>query len=414
MVKSKVNNLHRLLSKSLGEEVDILDQNTTLLTAPGEHYGSVMLALDVTIKRLKTGKEEQLNLVAKLLPANDMLRVAFDIYVTFKKEVIAYTESIPALVQLQKEYGVPKEKLIDDMFPKCYGARVSLDENSNKVDDGGVIIFENLKVQGYKTEDRLVGFDYETTKIVVRDLAKFHAVPIALKLLKPDVFQEKIRPCLVKNKGLETLPSEVGKSFHDIIMERAKTIPELQPYLQRLQKVVDYFAVHPFVNRPPPNEPWGTMSHSDYWTSNTMLLRDQNGKPLKNKMVDLQLMTYTTAPRDLVFMLFTSVINTVLDQHYEEFIKLYYDSFIAALQDFNLDLSKFSWNSFLDELNEVGPNETYHVLVMLKPICTERGKVQHSAEDFVDTDWSRQDLLGDTHRNKLKDTVLAFVKRNWL
>lgn len=412
MVKSKVNNLRGLLSKSLGRSVEILEQKTSLLTAPGEHYGSVMLALEVKIKNPE-GKEETLNLVAKLIPVNEMLRLAFDIYVTFKKEVFAYSESIPALIALQQEYNVPKEKIID-IFPKCYGARVSLDENSNEVDEDGVLIFENLKLEGYKTEDRLTGFDLEGARIVVRDLGKFHALPIALKLIKPQVFKEKILPALVQNKGLEQLPEEVGRAFHESIMEGAREVQELQPYLERIKKVVDYAAEHPFVLRPPPNEPWGTMSHSDYWTSNTMLLRDENGKPLKNKMVDLQLMTYNSAPRDLVFFLFTSVINDVLDQHYDELIKLYHESLIDNLQDFGLDLSPFSWEAFQKELNEVGPSEVYHVLVMLKPICTERGKVQNSLEDFQDTDWSRRDLLGPNHRRKLKATVLAFVKRNWI
>nr|CAH7750118.1 unnamed protein product [Callosobruchus chinensis] len=413
MVKSRVKDLDKLLAKFMGEKVELVEQNTRLLTAPGEHYGSVMLALDAKIRH-SNGDEERLDLVAKLLPANEMLRLAFDIYVTFKKEVLAYTEAIPALMLLQKEYGVPKDKYIDQLFPKCYGARVSTDENSNAVDDDGVLIFENLKSQGYITEDRLVGFDKEATELIVSDLARFHATTIALKQLRPEVFKEKILPCTVKNKGLEQLPEEVGKSFHNSIMEGAMEQQELEPYLQRLQKVVDYFAIHPFVNRPPPNEPWGTMAHSDYWTSNTMVLKNEKGKAMKNKIVDLQLCTYTTAVRDLIFFLFTSVINNVLNNHYEDFLRVYHDSFTSTLKDFELDLSPFSWEEFVKEVNEVGPNETYHILVMLKPICTEREKVKNSAEDFQDSDWSRKDLLGPQHRRKLRDTVLAFVERGWI
>lgn len=417
MVKSsvnlKVNCLERFLSKSIRKNIKVLEENYSLLTAPGEHYGSVMLAIETVIKH-DDGGEEKLQLVAKLLPANDLLRLAFDIYVTFKKEVIAYTQAIPALVALQQEYHVPKDKILDNFFPKCYGARISMNENSDKVDEDAVLLFENLKVQGYKTEDRLIGFDYEGTKIVVRDLAIIHATPICLKLLNPSKFEEQIRPSLIQYKGLEVLPPEVGQSFHDVIMETAKNIEELQPYLSRLQKLVDYFAVHPFVDRPPPTEPWGTIQHSDYWVSNTMLLRDENGKPISNKMVDLQFLCYSTAPRDLIFFLFTSVRNDVLDKHFDEFIKIYYDSFIDTLKDYNLDLTPFSWESFQKELNLTAPNEVYHVLLLLKPICTEKEKIVHTAEEFEPSDWSRKDLLGPNHRRKLKDTVLAFVKNNWL
>lgn len=416
MVKSpvslKVNNLESLLTKYLGN-IKVIEESYSLLTAPGEHYGSVMLAVETIIKN-DNGDEEKLNLVAKLLPVNDLLRLAFDIYVTFKKEVVAYTQTIPALVELQQQYQIPKEKYIDNFFPKCYGARISLSDSSKKVDEDAVLLFENLKVQGYKTEDRLVGFDYEGTKIVVRDLAIIHSTAIALKVLKPSKFEEQIRPALTQYKGFEVLPPEVGKSFHDVILETAKNIDELQPYIKRLQKVVDYFAVHPFVDRPPPTEPWGTIQHSDYWVSNTMLLRDETGKPLSNKMVDLQFLCYSTAPRDLIFFLFTSVINSVLDQHFDEFIKLYHQSFIDALKDYNLDLTEFSWESFMKELNLTAPNEIYHVLLLLKPICTEKEKILHTADEFVPSDWSRKDLLGPNHKRKLRDTVLAFVKHNWL
>jgi hypothetical protein len=413
MVKSKVNDLRGLLTKTLGSDIEIVDQKTTLLTAPGEHYGSIMLALRVVVKR-DTGKEQSYDLVAKLIPANAMLRVAFDISVTFKKEVIAYIETIPTLNQLQREYGVPEEKLFENLFPKCYGARVCLDENKNEVDEDGVLIFENLKVQGYKTEDRLVGFDLDTSRLILKDLARFHAVPIALKLLKPDLFQSKVMPSLMKNKGLEQLPPEVGLAFHNSIMEGAVEIEELKPYLDRIQKVVDFAAANPYVDRPPPNEPFGSMSHSDYWVSNTMILRNESGTPIKNKIVDLQIMTYSSIIRDLVFFMFTSVINKVVDEHLDDLIRLYYDSFISTLKEFDLDVSQFSWDAFVEELNQVAPEEVYHVLVMLKPICTERGKVQNSLEDFQDSDWSRKDLLGPSHRNKLKATVLALVKKNWI
>ncbi|KAJ8950675.1 hypothetical protein NQ318_012754 [Aromia moschata] len=104
-----------------------------------------------------------------------------------------------------------------------------------------------------------------------------------------------------------------------------------------------------------------------------MLLRDKNGKAVKNKMVDLQLTTYSSLIRDLIFFLFTSVDNGVLDKHLDDFVQLYYDSFVDNLKDFDLDLGPFSWEEFQKELEEVAPTEVYHVLVMLKPICTERG-----------------------------------------
>lgn len=192
-MRSKVRNLKKLLksSSSLDDDFEIVSENYTMLTPPGEHYGSIMLAVDVTIRK-DSGKQEDLNLVAKIVPANQMLRVAFNTGVTFKKEVLAYLDVVPALEQLQKEYNVPRSRFLD-IFPKCYGARIALDQNGNTVDDDAAIVFDNLKIQGYVMEDRLKGFDLAHAKMIVQDLAKFHAVPIALRLLKPEVFEEKVR-----------------------------------------------------------------------------------------------------------------------------------------------------------------------------------------------------------------------------
>lgn len=161
MVRTKIRNLGSLL----GDGVQVLDERTGFLTAPGEHYGSIMLAVDATVRLPGKKEEEVLRLVAKLLPANEMLRVAFNVSVTFKKEVFAYLESIPALVGFQRENGVPEGRVID-IFPRCYGARISLDPEKEEVDDDAALIFENLKVQGYATQDRWVaGFRVFYTKI---------------------------------------------------------------------------------------------------------------------------------------------------------------------------------------------------------------------------------------------------------
>ncbi|XP_023013639.2 uncharacterized protein [Leptinotarsa decemlineata] len=416
MSNSKVlTDIKRLLLKSLGYDFDIVDQRISTLTAPGEHYGSVMLALDLIVMKTNEKKEtESLSLVAKLLPKSELLRIAFDVEVTFKKEVLAYTEAMPAIVDFQKEFGVPQERCFDTLFPKCYGARVSLDENSNRVDEGAVLIFENLKTKGFYTEDRLKGFDFDAAKIVLEDLANFHASTIALKIIRPKVFDEKIRPCLVKNGGMERWSEKVQRAFNDSIMEGAREALLPESYQEKLQYVCNYAASHPPVDRPPPNEPWSALCHMDFWTSNTMLLRNDKGAPIKSKIVDLQLITYESCVRDLVFFLYTSVKNEVLEKHFDDFLKIYHERFLMILKDFDFDLAPFSWEFFQKELDEVAKTEIFHILMMLKPICTEKDKVQNSAENFQDSDWTRKDLLGPNHRRKLRDTVLALVQRGWL
>ncbi|XP_072392104.1 uncharacterized protein [Diabrotica undecimpunctata] len=411
-MKHKIVDLYQLLSTKL-KEYEIIDEKIGALTAPGEHYGSVIISVDLKVKSTNNGHEEKtINLVAKLLPANEMLRKVFDVLVTFKKEVFAYTVAVPTLVAFQEEYQIPALKCYSNLFPQCFGARLSVTESSDQVDDTGVLIFENLKTQGFYTQDRLKGYDTEAVKIILKDLARFHATPIALKLLKPKVFQDKIKPCLVRNKGLEQV-KEIAEVFHMSIIDGAKDCPELEPYLDRIKNVCNRFTDPNFV-RPVPSEPWSTISHSDFWTSNSMMLKNSEGKYVQSKILDLQLLTYNSALCDLVFFLFTSVIKEDLEKNFDNFLKIYYDNFMDTLKDFDLDVELFSWDGFKEEFEKAGQNEVYHILVMLKPICTERGIVQNSPQNFVDSDWTRKDLLGPSHRRQIRNTVLAFIERNWI
>lgn len=407
----EVKNLKELIGPSIGEDFDIVTQKQEMLTAPGDHYGSIMQALDVTIRRSSRGKEELLKLVAKLIPVSDVLRAMFDIQVTFKKEVSAYLDAIPALIDFQREYNVTADRILD-IFPKCYGARINLNNNNGEVDDDAAIILENLKWQGYETGDRFVGFDYAHAELIVRDLAKFHAIPIAMQKLRPDEFNRKVFPCCIRNDCFDKVPEEVGSSFHNSIMNGAKQVPELEPYLAKMEKLIE-IGLEDMTKISEPNKLFATVIHADYWLSNTMVLKDESGKPIKNKIVDLQIMQYSSCVRDLIFFLFTSVINADLDENYDKLVDIYCDTFVDYLRDYGINTDEYTRDSFRQEIEVIAPKEFYHVGFMLKPILTEKGKVK-SFENFQSSDWCREDLLGDAHKRKLKQLVFSYEKRNWI
>lgn len=411
MEKIELVNISELLSEYFKSKVEIQEKDVKLFTGPGEHYGSIILKLDMVVKI--DGVQKNLNLVAKQIPVSELLQKAFDVQVTFKKESFAYTVTIPTLIEFQKEFDTPEDKLLT-CFPECFGSRFNLYGNDEIVDRNAVLLFENLRDQGFQTLDRIVGFDLQGANVVLKDLARFHAVPIALRLKRPDVFQKNVMPGLVQHKGAEQLGPEVIDVFHNSIMKAARQCEELKPYWDRMQKVVDYFAVHPYTIRPEPSEPYGTISHCDLWTSNIMVFKDKDGSTTKSKILDFQLTNFSSPIRDLIFFLFTSVQNDVLEKNLDHFIDLYYSSFVDALRYFQVDMEPYSWDNFSKELNSVAPNEVYHVLMMLKIIYSQKGKVTNTLDHFQISDWIRDDLLGEDHRRKMKETVLAFVSKNWI
>lgn len=163
----------------------------------------------------------------------------------------------------------------------------------------------------------------------------------------------------------------------------------------------------------PPNQ-FSTITHNDFCVNNTMVLRDPQGAPLKNKMFDFQFTRLDSAAIDLIFFLFTSVINPILEKHLDELLHIYHETFVACLKDYDIDLTPFCWESFAKEVDDIGKKQAYRVVTMLKAFFTERGKITTSLEDFKVTEWERRDLLGDAYKKKLKDTILALAKRHWI
>lgn len=193
----ELRNLGDVLKSQLGTMLEVKDFKTKYLTSVGDNYGSTMLALTVFVKNHNNGNEQKMELVAKMCPTNQTLFDIFQIDITFVKESCIYTIVAPELMKLQLEKQVPENEILDT-FIQCYGARSSLNPSANKVDENAVLILENLKFKGFQVGERSRGFDAEHTELILRNLARFHAVPIALRYDKPDTFKEKVEPYLQK------------------------------------------------------------------------------------------------------------------------------------------------------------------------------------------------------------------------
>lgn len=111
---------------------------------------------------------ELLHLVAKMRPSSEEFLEIFQIDITFVKEAAVYLKIVPSLLALQREQGFDGDGELIDVFCRCFNARVSLDPTVEKVDQDGVMLFENLKLAGYVTADRRKGFNRELARYVLK------------------------------------------------------------------------------------------------------------------------------------------------------------------------------------------------------------------------------------------------------
>lgn len=219
----EIENFEEIIDPYLKEKgLKLLSYKSRFLTNPGENYGSTMLGITMNVQK-SDGNIKEFECVAKLPPMLQEFWEMFQPENTFITETKFYTVLAPEFKKLQIEAGILKNDIID-IFPKCYGFRFNLNTKSynnnddEKVDKNATLVLENLMTCGYKCGDRFQGFDYEHTLIILRDLAYFHALSVALRKLKPELFQTKIKPFIKKLDFGENMNDEMKQQFDDVSM----------------------------------------------------------------------------------------------------------------------------------------------------------------------------------------------------
>ncbi|KAK9702711.1 Ecdysteroid kinase-like family [Popillia japonica] len=378
------------------------------LLSTGENYGSTMLSILIKISN-EDGKEETIPCIGKTVPPSQFLWDFFNTKNTFKKEIAVYNTIVPELNKFGNELGID---CLMDFFAKCAGARLSLDPKSEEVDADAFIILENLKTQGYESCDRLIGFNEDCTKLLLGDLATMHAATIAYRLAKPDEFKTKVLPHLKRQYAFDP-PDDVINDIMKSWQKAAGKNPKCIPYLGKIEEAVRNIRYY-LDNPPKGKDMFATMTHNDYWVNNT-LIKFVDGKPVKNAMVDFQIMEFGSLAHDVIFFLYSSVELSLLERKVDEFIQLYYEKFIQNLVRLKCDIIQYSYEAMLEEFALIANRAQFtHILYMLTPILTAKGK----AADLSDFGYSNfilnEDLLHENYFKRLHYVVLDFVRKGWI
>lgn len=119
-------------------------------------------------------------------------------------------------------------------------------------------------------------FSLDEAKLLLKELANFHGVAIALKLKKPEEFEKKIKTTCQDYIPHQGFPEVCKKAVQQMLTDKGgfnDIIPK-----------VTLWGEKPI---PRAREPFGTLTHCDMWVNNTMQ-KFVDGKVVKNKFVDFQ------------------------------------------------------------------------------------------------------------------------------
>ncbi|CAG9765384.1 unnamed protein product [Ceutorhynchus assimilis] len=398
---SEIKNLRDLVKDRI--EGEILEQAAKRLVPPGENYGSIIYKVDFSVKN--DDSTETYHAVAKCTPPNKVTQEVFNTQITFKTEIGWYTTVIPTYKEFQKEKGVKEA----DFFQHFLGARISLDPDSDVVDEYGCILTKNLISLGYKNVDRHEGFDLKTAKSVLRDLAKYHAIPWALKQQNPKLFAEKILPFMPKYPNSD----DDSVDFMASVKQNLRNMPEITEYLDRVIHVLDNNK--PFDFEFVPREPWATITHTDFWSNNIMVTDEDEPKTI---ILDLQGTRYGSLASDVLFLFALSIKLDVNEKHMDALIEHYWTNFVGTVKELDSDVTGLTYEGFLEELSLRAKSELGHALFIGQFIFLEKG-VTHF--DSSDKDFKKEDLdssgnveFGKKHRDRFSWVIKEFARRNWI
>lgn len=237
-------------------------------------------------------------------------------------------------------------------------------------------------------------------------MARFHALGMATKYKRPEYFEvlkERSKCLEMKWKNDEF------ERFQDDMLKRIAGDPPLAAYVDRCESAIRESFGRGMWDLPP-DEPWSTIIHADFWVNNIMFHRNENGQVDDIKFVDFQNYLFFNPLREMVFFLLSS--TDVSEDDFEELIDLYHETFLGVLNRMGCDTEQFTREKFDAKLLTDTRLEAMHIFFMLKILTLDVKETElkyDNMKDFMMTYQGNQSFI-----QRLRKVVLYLVKRNWI
>ncbi|KAG6797668.1 hypothetical protein HZU73_06988 [Apis mellifera caucasica] len=322
-----------------GREINILNWNFFSPNLKGDNYLSIINKVKVTGNI--DGKKLEVNLVVKSLPTSISRRNAYRSPEFFRNEIAFYTKIVPKFEEFLKE----KNQLQLLCIPRHYS---SISDGNNDY-----IALEDISTSGYKTIDRRTCFDKDLCMIILKTLAKFHAISFALKDQKKETFMEIIEH--VNETYFSYKHWNWYKNFHKRLIDISKNALAMEyPGSQAEEKFNSY----------KPNDLYqkgidlcnrkyhstSVITQGDSWIPNYMINKTTKRKVV---MLDFQLARCTSPVLDVSPFIYVCTERSIWYENFDILLKFYYNELANAIHLLGSNPEKlYSWDTFMKEVKK--------------------------------------------------------------
>ncbi|XP_063362742.1 uncharacterized protein LOC134651567 [Cydia amplana] len=301
--------------------------------------GGANYTTDLYLATISEPLKPDINIFAKAANLNEDARKNNDFLArVYETEALFYSEVAVNFERLYNKCQVPVENRL--LIPKYYGHLLVPYEE--------LLVLENLEAKGFKSFDRMKTFNWDYASTAVTQLAKFHALGLALRDENPHEFTR-----LVGNFKFDFSESQ---EMMDIFLKAAleNGCEGLNgDHKERLQKFFASENIAMLMTTMSKDESF--LIHGDYRPSNLMHRR-HNGK-LEIILLDYQTLRGGNPVGDLMHFVFSGSDEEFRRLHYQRLMDHYFTQLTLALQLLNVDVEKMY------------PRETFDAdLIKMRPL----------------------------------------------
>nr|CAD7455077.1 unnamed protein product [Timema tahoe] len=213
-----------------------------------------------------------------------------------------------------------------------------------------MLILEDICLKGFRLAERRKGLDLSHSVLVLKTLARFHAVSIALHEKEPN-FIESFKENGFFEESIATEMDKMISSSINAIANKVESWPDCGPrYAEKLRKCLLNFRQRLLGVMKPKNNPFNVLIHGDLWLNNMMFKYDDVSGTVEDVMfVDYQLCCFTSFALDLQYFIHTSPMDVVRKENTEELLKTYYDELCDTLVCLGSGHKRITFQELQDE-----------------------------------------------------------------
>ncbi|XP_012229629.1 uncharacterized protein [Linepithema humile] len=402
-----------VLCKAHGKKVQLVDWDFGEGFAKGDSYlSTVTKGVVYGITDDDSKQHVQVNFVVKSIPKNVGRRKTFRSSDFFRNEIMFYTQIVPKF----EEFLASKEQSNLLCIPQ------HIVSHMDGVND--FIVMKDVSPLGFGPASRQSCIDWTECTVILKTLAKFHAISFAYKDQKKEEFAKLASYLTETYFGAHNW--KWYERFHRKLLDIAQHAltteypnSEADKRLRSYEFRAIYDKCSEFCEKP--DAPTSVITAGDCWAPN-FLVRDIGQNQKEALMLDFQLARCVSPICDLSFLIYSCTQKPFRDQYYDDALKVYHSELSSAIKALGSDPEKiYPWDLFLKEVKDYfifGLAFAFEAV----PFCLLDPSQSFDLDAIVKGDeavniadvWTLSNITTSSGRRRLADVIVHAVENGYL